>query len=169
MIIGVPEIVCFTMINNAGQLVAGPTSTPSGSEVQVSRAGAAFTTATGTITEVGGSGNGGGSYYYTPVVGDVVANGFRLKIIKSGYQPLEFAIDTEAAPLTAAGVWAAVAEGTLTYGDLMRGMISGLVGRVLGFDTGTLIFKSLDALKTRWTVVTSSSGRTTSTPGDLTP
>lgn len=54
------------------------------------------------------------------------------------------------------------------FGDIVRGAMSALVGKVSNFTTGTLVFKSLDGSKTRWTVTTDETGRLTSTKGDLT-
>lgn len=68
----------------------------------------------------------------------------------------------------AAAVWAALGEGAHTYGDLVRGILSALIGPSDGYDTGTVHTKSLDGTKTRWSVVTDDTGRITLTPGDLT-
>lgn len=68
----------------------------------------------------------------------------------------------------AAGIWDALGEGSETYGDLMRGIVSALVGEVTSFLTGTLVFKSLSGAKTRWTVTTNNTGRIDLEIGDLT-
>jgi len=62
----------------------------------------------------------------------------------------------------------AIAEGSNTYGDLIRLITGVLAGKVGDFRTGTLVFKSLDGAKTRLTVTTDASGRLTITLGDLT-
>lgn len=61
-----------------------------------------------------------------------------------------------------------LAEGSNTYGDLLRLLAGVLGGKVADFRTGTLVFKSLDGTKTRLTVTTDASGRLTTTIGDLT-
>lgn len=61
-----------------------------------------------------------------------------------------------------------ICEGSMTYGDAQRLQNSILAGPVLDFTTNTLVFKSLDGTKTRWTVTVSAAGRLTPTPGDLT-
>jgi hypothetical protein len=68
----------------------------------------------------------------------------------------------------ASSVWAAVGEGAHTYGDLMRAIVSLNGCKVTDFTTGTLVFKSINAAKTRWTVTTDATGRLTATVGDLT-
>lgn len=69
----------------------------------------------------------------------------------------------------AAQVWAQVLEDSNQAGDMFRAMLSILLGVVSGFDTGTLPFKSTNGVKTRQTVVTAPTGRTSSTKGDWTP
>ncbi len=62
--------------------------TLTGAEVQISVNGAAFTNAAGTASEVGGAGNGSGSYYYEATSGEVATLGyFEMKIAKTGYEP----------------------------------------------------------------------------------
>jgi hypothetical protein len=61
-----------------------------------------------------------------------------------------------------------VVEGAYTASDILR-LIAGVVaGRTTGFNTGTIVFKSLDASKTRLTVTVDATGRLTATIGDLT-
>lgn len=62
-----------------------------------------------------------------------------------------------------------IGEGSATYGDMQRAIISAVLQKVGDFRTGTYAFKSQDGSKTRWTVQVDASGRITSTPGDLTP
>ncbi len=78
------------------------------------------------------------------------------------------ALKTDATTEIAAAIWSAIGEGSNTYGDLIRGVTSAVIGRVTNFLTGTLVFKSLNAAKTRWTVTTNTTGRLTLTVGDLT-
>ncbi len=68
----------------------------------------------------------------------------------------------------AASVWSALGEGANTYGDLVRGLIGSGVGVTSGYTTGTIVAKSLNGAKTRWTWTVDSTGRLTATPGDLT-
>lgn len=73
---------------------------------------------------------------------------------------------------TAAAVAAAVmgsdVEGGNTLADMIRLMVSLTGCKVTDFTTGTLVFKSIDGSKTRWTVTTGPTGRLTVIPGDLT-
>lgn len=62
----------------------------------------------------------------------------------------------------------AVVEGSHTVGDAIRGILGALVGRTSGYDTGTIVIRSLDGAKIRWTITTDETGRLTVTPGDLT-
>lgn len=67
-----------------------------------------------------------------------------------------------------AAVWAVVLEGSNTAADMMRGIISGVMGPVEGFLSGVLVFKSLNGAKDRFTVTTSTNGRDDVAQGDLT-
>lgn len=70
----------------------------------------------------------------------------------------------------AEATWDHVLEGSATAGDLVRATVSGVLGKVTNFLTGTLVFKGfINSAKTRATVTTNSTGRVGSTPGDLTP
>ncbi len=62
----------------------------------------------------------------------------------------------------------ALVEGSNTLADAIRGITSSVGGPVTDFRTGTLVFKSLDGSKTRWTVTLDSSGRIAVVQGDLT-
>lgn len=59
-------------------------------------------------------------------------------------------------------------EGGITVADALRGLLSAHVGKVTDFNSGVLVFKSLDGMKTRWTVTTDESGRIALLVGDLT-
>ena len=61
-----------------------------------------------------------------------------------------------------------VVEGSHTLGDLVRGIVAMLAGKSSGYNTGTIVVKSLDGTKTRFTITTDTTGRLTSTAGDLT-
>lgn len=66
-------------------------------------------------------------------------------------------------------VWSTVLEGSSTAADMLRGGLSILAGKVTSFLTNTLVFKgAINAAKSRWTFTVDSTGRLTSTPGDLT-
>jgi hypothetical protein len=65
-------------------------------------------------------------------------------------------------------LWGYAIEGAHTAEDVMRLLAGVLAGKATGFNTGTIAFKSLDGSKTRVTVTTDSTGRLTSTIGDLT-
>lgn len=69
----------------------------------------------------------------------------------------------------ASAVWAELSEGSMTYGDAMRALVSLIGCKVTDFTTGTFVFKSVNGAKTRWTVTVDQTGRLTATPGDLTP
>jgi hypothetical protein len=69
----------------------------------------------------------------------------------------------------AAAVWGAISEGSATYGDQIRGIFSGVLGKVRGFLSGTLVFKAMDGAKTRFTAVDDDDGRANVTYNDLTP
>lgn len=78
------------------------------------------------------------------------------------------AVSAAAANKIGLAAWAQTGEGSNTYGDLLRGIISALVGKATDFRTGTVVIKSLNGAKTRWTVTTNAAGRQTVTAGDLT-
>jgi hypothetical protein len=59
----------------------------------------------------------------------------------------------------AEAVWDVVGEGAHTYGDLMRGMVSVLMGKVQDFGTGVLAFRNLADTVTRYTSTRSALGR----------
>ncbi len=65
-----------------------------------------------------------------------------------------------------------IMEGAITYGDADRAQLA-LHGNAVGnFNTGTLVYKSVDGAKNRWTTVADvvgGTGRLSGTPGDLTP
>lgn len=61
-----------------------------------------------------------------------------------------------------------IGEGSHTYGDLIRLMVSVLAGKVGNFTTNTLAFKALDGTTTRLTVTKDATGRTVITVGTLT-
>lgn len=63
--------------------------------------------------------------------------------------------------------WSAIGEGSHTYGDLIRGII-GVFATAGDFTTGTIVAKSLDGTKTRWTWTVDITGRLSITAGDLT-
>ncbi len=96
------------------------------------------------------------------VAGAIVAAAFATDAIAAA------AVKADAVTKIATGVWAAIGEGAHTYGDLVRLLVGVNAGRVLNFLTGTLVFKSLNAAKTRVTITTDNTGRLTSTVGDLT-
>lgn len=97
----------------------------------------------------------------------------RLEHVAASLTSAAFATDAIAAAAVKAdtvtkianGVFNTVIEISSIFGDIVRGAMSALVGKVT---TGTLVFKSLDGSKTRWTVTTDETGRLTSTKGDLT-
>lgn len=68
----------------------------------------------------------------------------------------------------ATAVWAAIGEGAHTYGDLVRGLVGAEVGPTTGYNAGSIVAKSLNGAKTRWTWTVDETGRLTVTPGDLT-
>lgn len=102
-------------------------------------------------------------YQATQAETNVDGSEFSILVEMSGYAPaytsVTMGLDTS---------FESAAEGSYTYGDLLRLMTGVLAGKVSNFNTGTLVFKSLDGGKTRLTVTTDSSGRLTVTPGDLT-
>lgn len=73
----------------------------------------------------------------------------------------------------ASAVWDAVSEvaseGNVTYGDAIRGLSSFAMGIASGFMTGTIAFKALDGVKTRFTIVRTALGRISKVLNDLTP
>lgn len=58
--------------------------------------------------------------------------------------------------------------GTITVEQLLRGVLDSNAGRTSGFGTGTILIKSQDGTKTRFTVTVDATGRTAVTVGDLT-
>lgn len=65
-------------------------------------------------------------------------------------------------------IFAELLEGSVTFGDAVRGLLSLSGGPVTDFKTNTLVFKSLDGAKTRFTVTVSKNGRLSVVVGDLT-
>jgi hypothetical protein len=63
----------------------------------------------------------------------------------------------------------AIAKGSRTYGDMLRGIEGALVGVANGFGTPTLEWWSPEGDKLLWTITRNSTGRLTATEGDLTP
>lgn len=59
-------------------------------------------------------------------------------------------------------------EGSNTLADMIRALVSLNGCRVTNFTTGTLVFKSIDGTKTRWTAIADSTGRLSISVGDLT-
>ncbi len=78
------------------------------------------------------------------------------------------ALKADAVTKIANGVFDTVIEISSTFGDMIRLLASVLAGKATNFSTGTLIFKSLNGSKTRWTITTDETGRLTATKGDLT-
>lgn len=73
----------------------------SGAEVQISINGGAWANALGTVVEVGGAGNGAGSYYYPTDATERAARGYiELKVIKTGYKPWRYLEPIEVIPTT---------------------------------------------------------------------
>jgi hypothetical protein len=85
----------------------------------------------------------------------------RLEHVDASLTSAAFATDAIAAAAVKADtvtkiandVFNTVIEISSTFGDIVRGAMSALVGKVSNFTTGILVFKSLDGLKTRWTVL----------------
>lgn len=96
------------------------------------------------------------------VAGAITAAAFAVDAIAAA------AVKADAVTKIAAGTWATVLEGSHTAGDLMRGAIAAFVGKATNFLTGTIVIKSLNGAKTRWTITTDATGRLTVTAGDLT-
>jgi len=99
-------------------------------------------------------------------------------------RPTAAEIDTQLSSTHGAGAWgtagldvnaivtavfAALIEGSVTFGDAVRALLSLNGGPVGDFNTGTLVFKSLNGAKTRLTITTDDSGRLVTTIGDLSP
>lgn len=73
------------------------------------------------------------------------------------------------AAAVASAVWALLLEGSFSASDLMRLLASVSAGKVSGFDTGTLVFLSLDGTKTRLIAVDDEDvGRLSTSYPDLT-
>lgn len=68
----------------------------------------------------------------------------------------------------ATAVWAQVLEGAHTAGDLVRLMTAVLGGPTEGYDSGSIVAKSLNGAKTRITWTVDQTGRDAPTIGDLT-
>lgn len=68
----------------------------------------------------------------------------------------------------AAAVGARVVEGAHTNDDLMRGLVGAIAGTTTDYTTGTIVAKSLNGAKTRFTWTVDETGRLTVTSGDLT-
>lgn len=123
------------------------------------------------ITIVGGTGIGQSrkisAYNGTTKIATVSSNWLTIPDSSTVFMiTAETAVDSASG--IAAAVWALAAEGSYTYGDMIRAILSLNGCRVTDFTTGTLVFKSIDGTKTRWTAVVDSTGRLTATPGDLT-
>lgn len=64
--------------------------------------------------------------------------------------------------------FASIGEGANTYGDMLRGIFSGVLCKVADFRTGTYVFRDAADTKNRWTVIADASGRISIVAGDLT-
>lgn len=82
----------------------------------------------------------------------------------------KYVIFASSSPLAAArAAWERLnIEGSYKAGDLLRGLVSLVMGLMSGADTDSPSWKSLDGTKTRWSGTTDDSGRPSITPGDLT-
>lgn len=68
----------------------------------------------------------------------------------------------------ASAVWSAIGEGAYTYGDLFRLVVGIMAGTTTGYNTGSIVAKSLNGTKTRITWTVDETGRLTLVIGDLT-
>lgn len=115
----------------------------SGAEVQISVNGGAWANAIGTVVEVGGAGNGAGSYYYPTDETERAARGYiELKVVKTGYKPWRYIEPIEVIPTTTE-----VRDAILNYayrtGRTVRGLLrrlgsslekaTGLIGTTAAF------------------------------------
>jgi len=68
----------------------------------------------------------------------------------------------------AAAVWSQILEGTYSAGDLVRLIVGIFAGTISGYDSGSIVAKSLNGAKTRITWTVDQTGRLTLVIGDLT-
>jgi hypothetical protein len=172
-----------TVLQNADAV--GPVSFSGGWDVaiQVRHSGVTqYALAAGAWTNAtdpsGASIDGEWEYVFSQAETNVVAGELVVRVVRAGViaelvvsVPMQQTV--EVSSIDAAAVQqifdgSAAIEGSYTPGDLLRLMASILAGKVSGFDTGLLIYRSLDDSKTRWTVQTAAAGRTSITPGTLT-
>lgn len=79
-----------------------------------------------------------------------------------------FSLSSAGVTAIVTAIWAGVIEGTTTFAQWARAILSGLFGKTSGAATGTLVFRDKADSKNRYTVVCDEDGnRTTSTAGDL--
>lgn len=81
------------------------------------------------------------------------------------------ALATDAVTEIVDAIFAKVIEGTITFLQAARIKLGSAAGETSGYDSGTpgtVLIKSIDGSKTRVTINTDATGRTASTPGDLT-
>lgn len=164
----------FTGTNTLGSPgdVFGPSALSGGqdSTVFVRPSGGAWATALGTLTNTGVPGNF--EYQLTQAETNVDASELEVRI-GTGDASNHFTVGAilfNSVINTVDmrdGTFNSLGEGSNTYGDMLRLIVGVLAGTVADFRTGTLVFKSLDTTKNRLTVTTDSSGRLTTTPGDL--
>lgn len=158
----------FVLVDTLGDFVTGETFT--GAEFQVSKDGAAFANAAGTVTELGA-----GGYYYEAAAAEVDTLGFLLVkfakgSIRTAFSQAQVINAVTAAPsaaTVAAAVLAEAVEGSRTLKQTLTGLWAGVLAKVSGFDTDTLVFRDAADTKNRITVVTAATGRTSITIHDL--
>lgn len=129
---------------------------------QVRAGGTSYANAAGTWMNTGVDGEW--IYEATQAELNFVGSEFGVKVQRAGFLMRIVTCD-----MNDAADFDSIGEGSNTYGDLMRLVVSAIASKVSGFTTGTLAFRSLDDTKTRLTVLTSTVGRIASIIGDLSP
>jgi hypothetical protein len=152
---------------NTGKLATSLAAALAGSEVDITDTG----TGTHTISDTADTEQlVEGKWLYEATQGetDVAANEVEVAVLDTTYYA-QTLVHVSSYADVATAIWDAIGEGSHTYGDLMRGMVSVLMGKVENFTTGTLVFKGLDGVTTRLTSVRTAVGRITQTIGSLLP
>ncbi len=155
--------IIVTFFDNDGVRKTGLTFGHAAGEVKTNYGGSSWVEAAADAVEIGL-----GDYYVTLSQAETNhdVNLVGVALIKSGYRTQSAYEDLIAADLSGGD---AILEGSATRDDILRAIVSAVLGKVTDFRTGTYAFKSLDGSKTRYTITADESGRTASTAGDLTP
>lgn len=122
--------------------------------VNISKDGAAFAAAAGSVSEIS---NGWYSMAFTSA--DMNADNIAVHITATGQKPLDVLINTDLLATLTNAILQSVIEGTITFEQAMRLMLAMTAGDAENL-TSNPSFKSLDGTKTRLAATVSDAGAT---------